>query len=366
MCLDGQVPLRIALRRMRRLRFLLLALAIAPALPALPAQVPSLYEAEVQVSAQDPAAQLQGMQMAMRIVLVRLTGDRNAATRTAVARLLQNPEAYVQQYGYRGADNARPAEGAPMPVLSVKFDAKSIDGALREAGVRTWGRDRPRVLVWLAVQESGRERVIGQADGSAYAAALTAQARSRGLPMVFPLLDLNDEAWSDLMTPDAPMSEPIAAAARRYGAQAVLAGQLLMNAPGLFEADWTLFAAGEAQPWSSQGDLPEVVLSEGIDRTTDLLAGAISGATAVTQIDPLRLTVHGVTSLDDYARLDRYLDALEFLSEVRVTRVEPDRVSFVVLARGGVEALNRAVGLGSTLEPLASQSGTLEFELLRE
>lgn len=351
---------------MRRLLLLLFALALAPAYPAFPAQVPGLYEAEVQVSAQDQAAQLQGMQMAMRIVLVRLTGDRNAATRAVVAPLLQNPEAYVQQYGYRGTDSTGPADGAPRPVLSVKFDAKALDGALHEAGVRTWGRDRPRVLVWLAVQESGRERVVGKADGSPYVAALAAEAQSRGLPVVFPLLDLSDDAWSELMTPEAPMSEPIAAAARRYGAHAVLAGRLVMNAPGFFEADWTLFAAGQAQPWSAQGDLPEVVLSEGIDRTTDLLAGRMSGAPGVTQIDPVHLIVHGITSLDDYARLERYLDSLDSLSEVRVTRVEPDRASFVVLARGGVEALNRAVALGNTLEPLASQSGTPEFELLRE
>ncbi len=343
---------------MRWLRLLPFALALIAADPAIAARVKGLYASEVQVRGRDHASQLEGMQMAMRIVLVRLTGDRNAATRAAAAPLLQNPEAYVQQYGYGGAEGTAPAGGA---LLSVQFDAKALDGALQSAGMRTWGRDRPRVLAWVAVQDNGKERIVGAGDGSAYAAALTGQARARGLPLVFPALDLGDEAWSDVIAPGAPMSEPIAAAARRYGAHAVLAGRLVMSTPGLWEAEWTLFMDGQAQGWGSQGDLSEVVLGEGVDRSTDLM---VAGRAMDTQLDPVQLTVHGVTGLGDYARLERYLDSLEPLAEVRVIRIEADRVSFAALARGGAEALNRTVGLGSTLEPLISESGTPEFELL--
>lgn len=351
---------------MRRLGTLLLTLVLFPMDPTAAAKINGLYEADVQVSDRDQTAQLQGMQMAMRIVLVRLTGDRNAGTRAAVAPLLENPEAYVQQYGYRGGEGAGSGDGATASVLSVKFDAKSLDAALRGARVRTWGRERPRVLVWLAVPESGRERILGKSDGAASAGTLMSQASSRGLPVVFPLLDLGDEAWAEVIAPGAPMSEPIAAAARRYGAQAVLAGRLASNTPGLWEADWTLFMAGEAQAWSSQGDLPDVALGDGIDHTTDLLVGGPSRNPNDTRVDPIQLTVHGVMTLDDYGRVERYLDSLDSLSEVRVARIETDRVTFAVLARGGVEALDRVVALGGTLEPRASLSGTNEFELLPE
>jgi hypothetical protein len=328
-----------------------------PAPPAWGARLKDLYEAEVPIAGR--SAQAQGIQTALRLVLVKLTGDRNAAGRPALKRLIENPEALVQQYGYRGS------EGGPEgSLLWVKFDPEALERGLAQSGVPIWGRERPAVLLWLGVEEGGRRRVLGRDDPSPYRETLNAHARWRGLPLVLPLLDTTDETWSEVIDPSLPMSEPIAAALRRYGADAVLAGHLVGISPALWQAEWTLFGEGRQGSWSSQGDLPEVALDEGLDRAVDTLMAYFAAPTDRLEEEPIAVVVEGIEDLDHYARTERYLRSLDPVRRVEVKKLGPGRVEFGLKARGGVEAVNRAITLGTTLQALDTGTESGHYQLL--
>ncbi len=335
----------------RTLSFLLCLVFIFPG-PAFGARVKDLYEAEVPVTGRDPAAQAQGMETALRLVLVKLTGDPNAAGRPNVAPLLKNPEAYVQQYGYRQSQTTTDPSGTPEPVLWVKFDPEALSRDLERTGIPVWGRQRPGVLLWLAVVDEGGGRVLGRDDPSSHLQALYTYAHFRGLPLVLPVLDTTDEAWSDAIAPSLPMSEPIAAAARRYGADAVLAGRLVEISPALWQAEWTLFSQSRSESWSSQGDLPEVALEEGMDRAVDALRARYAAPGDTLEQGVVAVVVEGVAGLDQYARAERYLRSLDPVRQVDVKKLEADRVEFHLTARGGSETVNQAIALGTTLEAL--------------
>ncbi len=343
---------------------MLFCLVFISAIPAFGARLQDLYEAEVPVTGRDPAAQTQGMQTALRLVLVKLTGDRNAAGRPSVDGLLKNPEAFVQQYGYRQPET----DGSGTPVLWVKFDPEALERGLQQSGAPVWGRERPALLLWLRVEQGSGRRVLRRDDPQdqttlGYRETVHARARWRGVPLVLPVLDTTDDAWSEAIAVSLPMSEQIAAAARRYGADAVLAGELAGVSPALWQAEWTLFAEGRSESWSSQGDLPEVALDEGIDLAVDVLHAHFASQSDTLEPGLVAVVVEGVSRLDQYTRVERYLRTLDPVRRVEVKRLEPGRVEFHLTARGGAEAVSRAITLGTTLQALDTGTEVGRYQL---
>lgn len=346
---------------MRWVRYLLLVAGSVLALASEGAQVRGLYEAEIPTAGGEPAAKAEAMEMALRVVLVKLTGDRNAAQRKGVAGLFKEPQVYIQQYGYQTSEGGQGNAGGGGRVLAVKFDAKALSGALRRAGLNLWGRERPLVLVGVSLGSDGKRAMVSRDDASGYTHAIEHQARQRGLPIVIPIMDERDRAWlSNLQTLPATATGEVS---NPYGADAILTGHLDAAPSGLWEANWSLFYGGEVQRWPSQGDSAETLLEEGVDQGTDALVALLNAPSDQLSEDIVSLTVHGVAALDHYAQLQHYLESLEAVTHSSVVRVQPDSVEFVVIARGGESALGRAIALGKYLEPMSGDPAPGHYQL---
>lgn len=63
-------------------------------------RVPGLYEAEVFVQDQSVQVRQLALESAMNMVLVKLTGDRNAAARMELRPVIDNAQDYLLQYRY--------------------------------------------------------------------------------------------------------------------------------------------------------------------------------------------------------------------------------------------------------------------------
>ncbi|MGH8468612.1 MAG: DUF2066 domain-containing protein [Gammaproteobacteria bacterium] len=345
---------------MRWVRYILLATGSVLALASEGAQVRGLYEAEIPTAGGEPAAKAEAMEMALRVVLVKLTGDRNAAQREGVASLFKEPRVYIQQYGYQASEGGHGNAGGGR-VLAVKFDAKALSGALRRAGLNLWERERPLVLVGVSLGAGEKRVMVSRDDASGYTHAIEYQAQQRGLPIVIPIMDEHDRAWlSDLQTPPATATGEVS---NPYGADAILTGHLDEVPSGLWEASWSLFYGGEVQRWRSQGDSAETVLEEGVDQGTDALVAQLNPPADQLLEDIVKLTVHGVAALDDYAQLQHYLESLDAVTHSSVVRVQPNSVEFVVIARGGESALGRAIALGKHLEPMSGDPVPGHYQL---
>jgi hypothetical protein len=120
------------------------------------APVPSLYAAVVPEADPQRSAQL-----AMREVLVRLTGSRTAADDPAFAALIEDAKRYVQLE--RNTTHA---------ATQVIFDATSLQAAIATAGGKVWDPDRP--LVWVVLP------VAAGAAADDLRAQLNAAAQNRG------------------------------------------------------------------------------------------------------------------------------------------------------------------------------------------
>ena len=169
----------------RRLRLCLLLCALACAAGARAGEVEGLYETQVPVTGQREAERVDALRTAFRQVLVKVTGDRGAASHQAVQTLARSPLGYVQQYLYRPLPPdytpAAAADPAPTQMLWVRFDAQAVDLLLQQANEPVWGRMRPTTLVWLAVEDHGRRALAGSDSLPELRSELEDQAEARGV-----------------------------------------------------------------------------------------------------------------------------------------------------------------------------------------
>jgi hypothetical protein len=255
----------------------------------------------------------------------------------------------------------------------VEFNGSRVERALTELGVRFWGPERPLTLLWVAVDDGAGGRALLGADASADLSAATspqmtellttvraeivAAAEERGLPIAWPLLDLEDLSMVSPTDVWGRFEDRIVAASARYRADAVLIGSVR---PGLFgnEVQWLLVNGVERQ------NVPSAAVRDGLDVAADRFAaelGTIGGASVTL------LTVRNVSTPGDYGRVLSYLERQSVLESVDVESFGEGTLRLRVAARGDAGVLERVFAFGGVLRPAAFGGlGSLTFDLVED
>lgn len=332
--------------------------------------VSGLYEATVPVENQSDTERRQALHKAMWQVLVKLTGDSAIVGDERAKTLINEAQNYTQQYRYQEPQGGQAkAEGKPPLRLWVSFDPAAVDEALQRQGISTWGRERPATLVWLAVDSGGERQLVGMEQsapgGTNFLDPITRQARERGLPLLLPLMDLQDTTRLQPIDVAAGNLGSIREASQRYPADVVLAVSLSGVQDGQPNAQWTLISeqAGN-DSWTTRGDTAAAALSEGINRLAERLATHYAPRTFTGEATSVRLKVNAVNSLEDYARAQNYLAGLSSVSRVDVREAQPGSVLFEVETLAGETALEQAIAIGRTLRRESDTENGQSYRLL--
>lgn len=345
---------------MRILRPVIVLLFLLAGGPVAAVEVRGLYEAEVAQARQTDEARRAAVRAAMEQVLTKVTG--RTALGESLVPLVEDAQRYVQQFRFE--ENEKPegaangAGDAPAGRLRVSFEREAILEALRQRGQPVWPATRPRTVVWLAVEDSGGRRLVNANDSSPWVEALREQARVRGLPVVVPLMDLEDRGRIAPADVWGGFRGVIEDASGRYGAQATLAGRAFRANDGGWRARWTLYQGNSDRDWETDGASPEAVAAAGINDTAEALAKRFALVYSAGTVGGMTVEVTGVADLADYRRVFDYLSGLDGVAAVHVLRVEPTRLRCRVDLEVARRNVVQTIGLGSVLE----QAGTAEGE----
>jgi len=185
----------------------------------------------------------------------------------------------------------------------------------------------------------------------------------RGIPVVFPLLDITDRATVNVSDVSGMFDDQIRAASVRYAADEIMAGHMLQVMPGLWEGRWRLLTAAGRISWSNGADSREALLEEAVGSMVDALSDIYMPADATLANVFIELTVSDIAAVGDYARSMDYLSRLAMVDRLHVAHVMPGSVTFQLWVRGGRRAIEQAISLGKTLAP-ALDGGDLSYRLL--
>lgn len=342
---------------MRKTVLLLVVLSLLPAaIPPLQAsEVSGLYQAGVPVADQGSATRRMAVRRALADVLVRVSGSRQVLENPQALELLENAMQYVSQYNYQAlpvepeAETTAAAAAFPQQ-LDVVFDEEGINQALRERSIPIWGKARPVTLMWLAVEDSGQRQLLGADTLPQRRTMLETAAGERGVPLIFPLLDLEDQVALRFTDVWGNFQEPILRASGRYQPGAILVGRLYHASSAQWQARWSFYLDGDWQQWMSSGERQQDVLAAGVDGAADVLAARFASHGG-TQQGFVEVVVDNVDTLAGYARAMKYLAGLDPVSDVQVHDVDGARVTFYLTIHGDRSAFEQAIVFGETLAP---------------
>jgi hypothetical protein len=303
-----------------------------------------MYQATAPLADRSDAAYTAAFQDAMKSVLIRVTGRRNADEDPALSSLVSNARRYVLQY-----------RAAPDAQVWVAFDGSAIERWLTQNGQPLWGHERPTTLVLLGVQTGAQSgSVLTTDDSSDLKAAISAAAAARGLPLMWPSGAELQKFHIDYSAVSAGSSSTFAEIGRRMGSDGVLIGRASSSSANA-NVRWTHLFQDRSSEYS--GTL------EGVNRAADLYAGMFAASGAAVPVD---IEISGLNDLRDYASLQSYLESLTFISRVSVESLSGDTVRFRLSTRGGVDSLQRALSLNGRLQPVAAaENGIQRFQLHR-
>lgn len=318
---------------MNRLKKLLLTTIWACLLLAQPAIALDIYQAEVSVADQTADARVQALGRALLEVAVKASGDASAASNATVQSAQASAERYMQRYAYR---QAIVREGG-VPVIKLfltgTFYPSSIQQLLQRAGLAVWGRDRPKVDVYLFEGDA-------PLSDSARNAMIERSAR-RGLTLRFP----SGATAGDLSDPEA-LSQRLV----RPGSNA-------------------LFGRIDERIYLSDGRTTEALRSASLDGLSDRLAQTLARRAAIAENAPpesLMISVAGIASAQRYAQALKYLGELRVVKSTKIQGASSGpqnsgQLNLELSVKGGAAQLIQAISQGSTMQVIAESP--LQFEM---
>jgi hypothetical protein len=308
----------------------------------------NLFEADVPVDSQQPDLRTAYMKTALQEVLVRVTGQPEVLNRDSVRSMLVTPERFVQQYRYFTLPESTP----PRLMLRVVFDGGAIQQELRQQGVAYWSKtERPEILLWLAVEDRGTRYIVSAQDGSDASRELQQAARQRGIPLLLPLMDLEDQNQVRFTDVWGGFFEGIQSASARYKPGDVLVGRINRSPSGGWVARWDMRDGRDSGSWSGTGEELGGVLQAGIDTLSERLAADVAATETGAVAGMTRITVEGVNTLMAFARADDYLSSLTAVRRLELVRVDGSTLQYALQLAGSLDGLTQTLAIGTVLEP---------------
>jgi hypothetical protein len=294
----------------------------------------------------------EAMKSALIEILSKVSGKPGLATAPEIAPELDKASNYIQQYRYRKIPeksylNTEAAVGSQ--IIWMRFDKKAVDKLLQKNNLPVWGRTRPSTLIWLAVEQDGARYLVGSNAQEEIRFNLENGAKRRGIAMLLPLLDLEDQQKVTFNDVWSNNQEPIFQASARYQADAILVGHMSLAANDTWQGRWILYEGGQGLSWNGQGAYVSELLDGGIVGTLEILGSRYAQVYDNSAPGSFDIAITDIQSLDQFAKVSKYLESLEQVKDLYPTHIDNNSVTYRLNIRGNSKGLIQTIKLGNVL-----------------
>ena len=314
---------------------------------------PALYRAEVELISQGAAERRAAASRALGMVLVKITGNPQAAAHPVIRRAMPQAESFTTDIeateGSSDAEGNTAVGGTPVykTKMTFAFDPGSVDALVAGAGLDYWPSPRTRPILWLAIDDGKGARLVNSQQLNVVR-PLAARGLDRGLRFGMPSGTAVEQAavqtiWAQNPAPMRPLTA-------RYGAQAQLLGKVYRSGSG-WTGEWVL-SRGESElsRWTFSDPSPQRVIASGADGAADALARRDAIAFESGEAGPLQVEITGIDSATDFARAMGYLQSMAVVRSVEVLNAGADSLRLQLDLSVGRQGFDRFVASGNTLD----------------
>ena len=159
-----------------------------------------LFVVDVRVEDQTASVERTATRTSLLEVISRLTGLESVPRTTEIKKALDQAESFVSEYMYTEVlnyENETSAASKSLSVLRIVFEPAQIESLLRLAKLPRWPSLRDTCIVWALLENNGRRESIASGETFGFAELLASNGLARGLPLIFPIMDLEDQLTVD-------------------------------------------------------------------------------------------------------------------------------------------------------------------------
>lgn len=319
-------------------------------------ELTELYQAE-RVIAENSREQdvLEAMSSGMAEVLVRMSGYSTVTSIGTIQEAMQKPRNYLLTFRYENSSetlvNAL-GEVVRTKKLVMEFDSQQLAQLLTENTQPIWGVLRPQVLVWLAYSQSGLRELVSEDSLLEVTGYLTDEAEKRGVPIMLPQMDLEDQLNINPLDIWGMFIDRIQQASERYQPEAVVSGRIQQTVSGEYRGDWIFLFSGEERRFSGLAETEQELIQQMVDQVAFRLANQYALVLDDFFQNQVQVRVSGIKDLQTYHRLQLYMSRLNGVNSLMVSAVEKDEVSLTLDVAGDLQQLKDIIALDRRLKPV--------------
>jgi len=347
---------QLKIRQVRSFCFILLS-SLLFAQSGFAVDASKLYEASVK--AETDMGENELIKEAFTQVMIKVSGRSDVISSPAYDDLLKKAEGAISQFRYdhktipsdQLIENNTPENKTVEKEkwFWARFNRRTINALLTEAQIPVWGKVRPETLIWFSQEVKGKRFLKSQHDAPQIYDVFKMQAESRGISLIFPFLDLQDQSSISATDIWGNFNDAILLASKRYQAQSTLTSRLFKEPSGLWVSQWNLLLLGETQSWEIRDEKLERVLASGIDELADKLAQQFTQFNQQGARTGFLVQINNVNNFKGFQELDDYLRNLATVKSLTLVQMEQDRLIYNIEFLGSQTSLIQEISLGDML-----------------
>lgn len=391
---------------LRPLYILILAIAIISPAACLQAKnIDDLNQITLPVNDQTRNERNRAIRSAFQQVIVRYSGVSPGKVANQLSSNKVSASQYLQRFYYEQPEPSEDENETTSSQLNLVmvFDPVAINKLLGQIRLPQWGINRPELLIWIAIGDKHQRFLFGadhqvdidklisskkddpffnsfnedtsdtavteldselnDVDTQEYSAEylekvgtednlldrLNLISHKRGLPILFPLLDLQDQFALDSADVWGRFVVPIRNASSRYQPDAILAGRVELVSEGWI-VDWLLMDDSASEVWQDAEVTLVESLETGLNQAVERLASRFSvvkDSTSDKQV--LRIAIQDVIGITSLTGLEEYLSSLTAVSHMKLVRVKASNVEYELSLNGDINQLMQSIRLADRL-----------------
>ena len=337
--------------KFHKILLLLSALASLLSTPVAAVTVEDLFTVELPVADQTTSLRLESFSEAFKQVIVKVSGSDDALQSPAFERPVSNSARYVKQFRYITRSQADDDEfDLERLFLRIDFDQQLIEGLLREQNFPVWGRERPSTLLVMSYDVNENIKLVSDDATPDLVEALDRAASIHAVPVLFPLMDLEDMALVNIGDIASRQYDNIRVMSKRYAPNALLVGQIVGRSGEGWRGDWEVRFAEQVFTWTHKTSSKQAVIDQVIRHLAKILALEYALEDHRQAEQSLLLSVSELGGIEKLIRVQRYIESLNVVDSVRVAMVNNDVVTYRLTLRNDPEDLQRLIEFGEVLE----------------
>lgn len=317
---------------------------------AFSAEVKGLFETEVVAKSQATVDRDSAIRDAMTVVLKRILAGDDVLKDPAVQTALDKSLFYTKQFQYSLVEDAS-ASGGSARTMRVLFNEETILDLLSSGKLGIWSEIRPETLVWLVVEQEGKRRFFKPEAMPDLDFALSQAAKQKGLPIIFPLLDLEERELISINDVLSAYPDQLLDISSRYDVVSILAGRLV-NKNNCWQAEWAFYFDQGVKQWMQPCQILAQTLLGGMEGAYNNLAAFYSVKPNVAEKGTVTLNITGITGMTDLSRVNKYLKSLTMVKSVTWISADGGVNRYKINYERDRAVFENILALGRVLEPL--------------